>query len=52
MSAKQARLADCLPYLLSITSNAVSDRIAAEYSSRFGLKIPDALLKQADKVTD
>jgi len=41
MSAKQASLADFLPYLLSITSNAVSDRIAAEYSSRFGLKIPE-----------
>lgn len=41
MSAKPARLADFLPYLLSITSNAVSDRIAAEYSSRFGLKIPE-----------
>ena len=41
MTAKQARLADFLPYLLSITSNAVSDRIAAEYSSRFGLKIPE-----------
>ncbi len=41
MSAKSARLVDFLPYLLSITSNAVSDRIAAEYSSRFGLKIPE-----------
>jgi secreted PhoX family phosphatase len=39
--SKQASLADFLPYLLSITSNAVSDRIAAEYSSRFGLKIPE-----------
>jgi len=39
--SKQARLADFLPYLLSITSNAVSDRIAAEYSARFGLKIPE-----------
>ena len=41
MSSKPARLADFLPYLLSITSNAVSDRIADEYSSRFGLKIPE-----------
>ena len=27
----QTRLADFLPYLLSFTSNAVSDRIADEY---------------------
>ena len=31
MSADQTRLADFLPYLLSVTSNAVSDRIADEY---------------------
>lgn len=37
----QTRLADFLPYLLSITSNAVSDRIADEYRARFGLKIPE-----------
>lgn len=37
----QARLADFLPYLLSVTSNAVSDRIADEYRARFGLKIPE-----------
>lgn len=36
-----ARLADFLPYLLSITSNAVSERIAAEYRSRFDLKVPE-----------
>ena len=36
----QTRLADFLPYLLSVTSNAVSDRIADEYRARFGLKIP------------
>lgn len=41
MTAKPTRLADFLPYLLSITSNAVSDRIADEYRSRFGLKIPE-----------
>ena len=35
------RLADFLPYLLSVTSNAVSNRIADEYRSRFGLKIPE-----------
>ena len=37
----QTRLADFLPYLLSITSNVVSDRIADEYRARFGLKIPE-----------
>ncbi len=41
MSAKQPRLADFLPYLLSVTSNAVSDSIANEYRVRFGLKIPE-----------
>lgn len=37
----QSRLANFLPYLLSITSNVVSDRIADEYRARFGLKIPE-----------
>jgi DNA-binding MarR family transcriptional regulator len=41
MPAKISRLADFLPYLLSVTSNAVSGRIADEYESRFGLKIPE-----------
>lgn len=41
MPPKQTRLAEFLPYLLSITSNAVSDRIADEYRARFGLKIPE-----------
>ncbi|MGN6497972.1 MAG: MarR family winged helix-turn-helix transcriptional regulator [Tsuneonella sp.] len=36
-----ARLADFVPYLLSITSNSVSGRIAEVYRSRFGLKIPE-----------
>lgn len=35
------RLAAFLPYQLSIASNAVSDRIAQVYRSRFGLKIPE-----------
>lgn len=35
------RLADFLPYQLSVTSNAVSGRIAQEYRSRFGLKVPE-----------
>ena len=33
------RLADFLPYQLSVTSNAVSSLIAERYRSRFGLKI-------------
>ena len=41
MPAHISRLADFLPYLLSVTSNAVSRRIADEYESRFGLKIPE-----------
>ena len=39
--ASQTRLTEFLPYLLSITSNAVSDRIADEYRAHFGLKIPE-----------
>lgn len=35
------RLADFLPYRLSVTSNAVSALIAGEYGERFGLKIPE-----------
>jgi DNA-binding MarR family transcriptional regulator len=41
MPATQTRLADFLPYLLSVTSNVVSDRIADEYRARFALKIPE-----------
>ncbi|MDE2595605.1 MAG: winged helix-turn-helix transcriptional regulator [Sphingomonadales bacterium] len=41
MPQKISRLADFLPYLLSVTSNAVSGRIADEYALRFGLKIPE-----------
>lgn len=41
MPAKISRLADFLPYLLSVTSNAVSDRISGEYRAHFDLKIPD-----------
>ncbi len=36
-----SRLARFLPYKLSIASNAVSGRIAREYQTRFGLKIPE-----------
>ncbi len=35
------RLADFLPYQLSITSNAVSSVIAGRYRARFGLKVPE-----------
>lgn len=34
-------LARFLPYLLSITSNSVSARIAQEYRTRFGLSVPE-----------
>ncbi|HQV03422.1 MULTISPECIES: MarR family winged helix-turn-helix transcriptional regulator [unclassified Novosphingobium] len=35
------RLADFVPYLMSVTTNAVSDLIADEYRSTYGLKIPE-----------
>lgn len=35
------RLATFLPYRLSVASNAVSQRIAAAYRTRFGLRIPE-----------
>ena len=41
MPTKISRLADFVPYLLAITSNAVSNCIAEEYYERFGLKIPE-----------
>jgi DNA-binding MarR family transcriptional regulator len=41
MTIRTPRLADFLPYLMSVAANAVSDLIAAEYRSRFGLKIPE-----------
>lgn len=37
----QTRLADFIPYLLSVTANAVSDLIAGEYRATYGLKIPE-----------
>ncbi len=39
--AKPGRLADFLPYLMSVTSNAVSTRVAEVYRTRFGLRIPE-----------
>jgi DNA-binding MarR family transcriptional regulator len=41
MPAPELKLAEFLPYQLSITSNAVSDLIARSYQGRFGLKIPE-----------
>ena len=41
MAQNSTRLADFLPYLMSVTTNAVSDLIAAEYRVRYGLKIPE-----------
>ena len=38
---QQLKLAEFLPYQLSITSNAVSDLIARAYRGRFALKIPE-----------
>ncbi len=35
------RLADFLPYRMSVVSNAISDRVARLYKARFGLKIPE-----------
>ena len=34
-------LSSFLPYMLSITSNAVSGRIGQEYRQRFGLSVPE-----------
>ncbi|AMG74476.1 MULTISPECIES: MarR family winged helix-turn-helix transcriptional regulator [Sphingopyxis] len=41
MPPKTLNLDQFLPYRLSIASNSLSSRIAAEYQSRFGLKIPE-----------
>ena len=41
MSAQSSRLSDFLPYLMSVTTNAVSDLVAGKYRERFGLKIPE-----------
>ena len=37
----QSRLADFVPYLMSVSTNAVSDLIAGEYRMSYGLKIPE-----------
>ena len=36
-----SRLADFLPYQLSIASNAISSRIAEQYRARFDIKVPE-----------
>ncbi|MEQ1494166.1 MAG: MarR family winged helix-turn-helix transcriptional regulator [Novosphingobium sp.] len=41
MSANLSRLAEFVPYQMSVTTNAVSDLIAGEYRARYGLKIPE-----------
>ncbi len=41
LSQRDWRLAEFLPYQLSITSNAVSDLISERYRKRFGLKVPE-----------
>lgn len=40
-SKSNTPLGEFLPYQLSITSNAVSGRIAQEYRARFGLSVPE-----------
>jgi DNA-binding MarR family transcriptional regulator len=44
-----------LPYLLSVTSNRVSERIARTYESLFGLSIPEwrliAVIAEAEPIT-
>ncbi|WFL78051.1 MarR family winged helix-turn-helix transcriptional regulator [Altererythrobacter arenosus] len=51
----RGRLADFLPYQLSVTSNAVSSLIAQRYRARFGLKITEwrvmAILGDAGEAT-
>ncbi|MEY4721572.1 MAG: hypothetical protein RIQ46_1297 [Pseudomonadota bacterium] len=41
MSTKIQRLLDFLPYLMAVTSAAVSRRIANQYEAASGLKIPE-----------
>jgi DNA-binding MarR family transcriptional regulator len=41
MVQQTSRLADFLPYLMSVTTNAVSDLIAGQYQARYGLRIPE-----------
>ncbi len=41
MAANSLNIDQFLPYRLSIASYAVSGRLASEYQSRFGLKVPE-----------
>ena len=41
MPSPSTRLADFVPYRMSVTTNAVSDLIAGEYRAGFGLKVPE-----------
>ena len=41
IAAHNSRLGNFLPYLLAVTASAVSDRIAEEYRTRFGIRIPE-----------
>jgi DNA-binding MarR family transcriptional regulator len=41
MPDRASRLGDFLPYLMSVSTNAVSDLIAGEYRATYGLKIPE-----------
>lgn len=38
---KQTRLADFVPYQMSVATNVVSDLIARQYRNTYGLKIPE-----------
>ena len=55
MAQTASRLANFLPYLMSVATNAVSDLIAGEYRASYGLKIPEwrvmAVLGDAGAVT-
>lgn len=55
MSNDQFRLAEFLPYQLSVASNAVSNRIARAYHDAFGLKVTEwrvmAMLGDAGALT-
>jgi len=41
MPATKTRLAQFVPYLMSVTTNVVSDLIAGQYRQRYDLKIPE-----------
>ncbi len=55
MATSELNLSGFTPYRLSVTTNVVSDLIAREYQSRFGLKIPEwrvmAVLGEGDART-